>query len=146
MQANRADLIQEIFENMIFIQKKISSSLSPADCSVPPAQAIVLHIVASHESLSIKGIAELLQVSSSAATQMVDTLVKSGLLLREADAKDRRTLKIRLTDLGESKFVELRKLKLNSIGQTLSPLSDQELKTFRDLLWTIMNNTKKFEE
>lgn len=146
MNKNREDLIKEIFENMIFIKKKISKSFSPADCNVPPAQAIVLHIVASHDSLSIKGIAEILQISSSAATQMVDALVKSGLLVREADTKDRRTLKISLTDQGKSKFEELKRLKLENMRQTLSPLSDQDLKTFHELMWTIMNSTNKFEE
>jgi DNA-binding MarR family transcriptional regulator len=135
MDQKRAQLIKDIFEDMIRIRRKMADqrNCAPVDCRIPPAQGIVLYILAGHGSLSIKEVAEMMWVSGSAATQLVDSLVNSGLLTRETDENDRRTVKISLTDKGKNQVKKLKKFHLENISQLLEPLSEQELESFRDL-------------
>lgn len=148
MEQDRKRLVHEIFEGIVFLRRKISSfqRFSPGVGNLPPAQGIVLRIVARQDNLSIKEIAEIMRVSGSAITQLVDSLVKAGFLMREVNPRDRRTLRISLTDDGRSKLEEFKKFHRENLGQVLSPLSDQDLETFRNLLWKILNNDPKFNK
>jgi DNA-binding MarR family transcriptional regulator len=84
---SRERLIQEIFTDATYVRRKITShkNIPPDGFGVPPSQGIVLFIMTNNDSLSIKEIAGLMQVSRSAATQFVDALVQDGYLLRKAD-------------------------------------------------------------
>lgn len=65
-------------------------------------QALVLYHLLDREDSSVKDIAEALELDSPAVSRLVDRLTKEGLIVRKEDSKDRRTLKINLTDKGRS--------------------------------------------
>jgi DNA-binding MarR family transcriptional regulator len=145
---SRRRLIQDIFESMMLLKRRIAKPkrFLPGAGDLPPAQGIVLRIVAMRESLSVKEIAELLQVSGSAVTQIVDALVKAGLLMRETNPEDRRTLRLSLTGEGRSKLEEFKKTHLENLGLILTPLSEPELETLRDLILKILNHNFQLNE
>lgn len=58
--------------------------------SVTLSQQVILLMVAARGAVGVKEIAEAQMISSSAATQAVDALVKKGYLLRSQDKRDRR--------------------------------------------------------
>lgn len=148
MDPNRKRLIQDLFESMMLLKRKMArpKKFLPGAGVLPPAQGVVLRIVAMRESLSIKEIAELLQVSGSAVTQIVDSLVKAGLLMRETNPEDRRTLRLSLTGEGKSKLEEFKRIHLENLGQILSPLNEQELQTLRDLVLKILNHNLQLND
>lgn len=135
MDKKRQQIIKEIFDGMLIMRRKLAErrQVEPAGFRIPPAQGIVLHIVGSRGSLSVKEIAEIMRVSGSAATQLVDSLFKAGLLSRSGDAGDRRVIRISLTENGKNQLAKLRKFQLEGIGRLLAPLSEPELEIFRDL-------------
>lgn len=63
---------------------------------ITPSQWGVLMLLQERDA-SVKDVAESLQVSSSAATQLVDGLVKSGYVQRDEHAEDRRAVALTLT-------------------------------------------------
>jgi MarR family transcriptional regulator, organic hydroperoxide resistance regulator len=138
----RAALIAEIFEDMLVMRRKmIERHLSgPGDPDIPPAQGRLLHIVDWRGSLSVKEIAEILRVSGSAVTQLVEPLVKAGLLNRESDANDRRTVRINLTEQGKARLKELKRFHLQHWDRILRPLSEPELRSYRDLQRKIIDD------
>lgn len=130
----REDLIQQIFEEMTMIKRTMASQHGrPSELNIPLAQGKLLYIVSQREGLSIKEIAEVMQVTGSAVTQLVELLVKADLLVRESDPNDRRILRISLSPEGFKKLKELKKFFLEQTGKLLSPLSDEELVVLRDL-------------
>lgn len=92
-----------------------------------PAQVRVLYFVKHHQSVTVKEIAEIIGASSSAATQLVESVVKAGYLERTPDQHDRRQVHISLSAKGREKFDEFRKDHLARMATLLSPLSDREL-------------------
>jgi len=66
-----------------------------ADLTVVQMQ--VLLSVMAHQPVTIKRLAELRNITSSAATQAVDILVNKGFLTREQDENDRRSTLISLS-------------------------------------------------
>jgi DNA-binding MarR family transcriptional regulator len=148
MEQNRDFAIREIFENINSIQQMMfkQKNYSPADFGIPPAQGIVLHTIANRGSLDITDIAEVMQVSRSAVTQFVDSLVKSGFVTREANPSDRRAMISSLPEEGQSKLQEFQQFHIKNMSKVFNPLNDQELKIFRDLLLKIIVNNSTFKE
>jgi len=60
-------------------------------------QMQVLLSVMAHQPVTVKRLAELRNISSSAATQAVDLLVNKGFVTREQDLADRRSTLMRLS-------------------------------------------------
>jgi MarR family 2-MHQ and catechol resistance regulon transcriptional repressor len=72
-------------------------------------------------------------VSLSSATMIVDKLVRKGIVRREASAKDRRVVVIRLTKGGERKFTHIYQNFMLMVRTMLQSLSSREQDTLLDL-------------
>jgi DNA-binding MarR family transcriptional regulator len=74
----------------------------------------------SPEAPSIGGIADALKLRHHSAVELVDRAVAAGLVIRQADPKDGRCQRLRLTPLGDERLAKLAALHL------------EELRRFRD--------------
>ncbi|MBI5530499.1 MAG: MarR family transcriptional regulator [Candidatus Doudnabacteria bacterium] len=106
------------------------------------AQIGVLFTVWHEERLSIKELAQKFSMSSSAATQLVNGLVKEGLLVRTEDKIDRRKITIALTAKGKKDIELLKKKRYQTIERLVSPLSDHELEQLKIISEKIAKNLK----
>jgi DNA-binding MarR family transcriptional regulator len=90
----------------------------------------------------VKQLAQLFSITPSAATQMVDGLVRGGLLKRETDQEDRRKVHLSLTAKGKQVLEKSKQAHLKSFLRILSPLTDQELNQFKTLQSKIIEGLK----
>jgi len=96
-------------------------------------QWIVLHHIKRCKMINIKDLANLLGITSSAITQIVDGLVKKELLLRKRNKEDRRILDIELSGKAISKFDSIKNTSFNTLSALFDVLDDEELQDYRDL-------------
>jgi DNA-binding MarR family transcriptional regulator len=90
-----------------------------------------------HESgraLSMHELAEALSASPSSATQMVDRLVRMGLVERLREEEDRRLVRIQLSVPARERFEEMLSARLGLLASATAPLCDAELATLVELL------------
>lgn len=92
-----------------------------------PAQARMLTFVMHQQPVSIKQIAAAMGTTSSAATQLVESVVKTGYLRRTRSTADRRTVDVVLSAKGTAKFAHFRKDHVTRMRTVLNVLSDREL-------------------
>ncbi len=132
---NRRKIVEEITEAMYFIKRKIASEMHHLsdEMQITHPQWIVLHHVRKSKMINIKDLANLLGITSSAATQIVDGLVKKELLLRKRNEEDRRILNIELSGKAISKFNSIKSTSLNTLSALFDVLDDGELRDYRDL-------------
>lgn len=104
------------------------------------AQMAVLYAVSLHHDASVKDLAQKFSMSSSAVTQLIDGLVKDGLLERKEHSDDRRKLKISITHKGEEQLSRARALHIASLTKILEPLTDEELKALCTIQEKIRTN------
>ena len=90
-------------------------------------QAMLLLLLAHHGEQPIKVIAERLQISSSAATQLVDGLADRQLVQRSDDLADRRVVQVKLSAAGRRIVSRLKHQLHARLGALLAPLSNDEL-------------------
>ena len=125
----RDQLIKEYMQVMAMVQRQVlpikASSAASQGLSRPQAEA--LHLLSCRESATIKLMAELLGISSSAATQLTEGLVQMELVSRESSRQDRRVVEVRLAASGKDKVEGLREAAKGHIGRLLEGLNDQEI-------------------
>lgn len=148
MDQDRNRAIRETVETMVLTRRDILSSrkIPPGDHAICRGQGVVLAIAGNQDRLGIKEVAERMDISGSAATQLVDSLVKEGLLTREVDPNDRRIMRFSLTDEGKSRLQKFRKALVEAMSKVSISLDEQEIETFRNLLRKITAANLKSRE
>ncbi|GGH83302.1 DNA-binding MarR family transcriptional regulator [Pullulanibacillus pueri] len=100
-------------------------------------QLFVLSAVAKEPNLSLGELAEMMQTNNSTMSGIVDRLVKADLIVRERSEKDRRTLTMRITPLGEEKRKQAKKYVQERLSG-LANMKDEDisllLKLHQDIL------------
>jgi DNA-binding MarR family transcriptional regulator len=126
--ARRNSIIKNIFENLYIIRQRIASDMNLPLNEMPLtySQWQVLNHVAKNKSINIKDLAGLLDITSSAATQIVDGLVNKGLLTRRRSIKDRRVLEITLS----KKSIMHMKKSMKTIFPIFDVLDDAQLNDY----------------
>ena len=103
-----------------------------SSCPVRSAVSRISPMISSAVAAATMGI------SGSAATQLVDSSVREGLLSREVDSNDRRVMRISLTPSGRRRLESFRKARIEAMSELLAALGSHEIETFRDLLRKIV--------
>jgi DNA-binding MarR family transcriptional regulator len=130
----RSELIEGLQESFQLIRRKLmSKDLMGAHkklSSITPSQWGVLRVIHIRERVSTKELAAQLDISSSAATQLVDGLVENGNLKRSDNPADRRSQYIELSGAAKKHMKLMRKLYLKRLSELFSGLSDAELEQY----------------
>ena len=97
-------------------------------------QMHTLEIIGSSGQLRMKELAEKMGITTGALTVLVDRLVRAGLVVREPNEHDRRSILVRLTAEGEQYFREHHALHLQLTNELLGPLEPDEVKTLLEII------------
>jgi MarR family transcriptional regulator, organic hydroperoxide resistance regulator len=125
---SRQQLLQSVIENTAAIQRIVATNRDQylMSLGINRAQLEAL-LLLNKQSPSIKYFAELMRVSTGAATQMVDSLAAKGFVERFASAKDGRSVNVRLTKVGQIKFGVIKDAYLERLSGILDAVSDEQL-------------------
>ncbi len=100
---------------------------------VTPSQWIVLMFIEQRKKCSVKDVAQALKITSSAATQLIDGLVKSGYVSRKVHTKDRRAVTLTLSKKTVQQVALMKKRVLVKFVTLFSALNDTELVQYCEL-------------
>lgn len=81
--------------------------------------------------------------SSHGLSAMIDTLVRNGLVTREPDLKDRRSVNLTLTDKGKNYLTNVTPHAKEMSQRLLSCLNDEEVETFYRLQRRIREHIRR---
>lgn len=119
---------------------KIMTTAATAFQSVAPgpmlsgSQRIVLRALVDQGAHQVTEVANLLGVTLSAATGLVDRLVKSKLVVRERDQNDRRVVWVKVTPEGELAVLAAEKRRRAAFRTMVQNLEEAELAQLCDIL------------
>lgn len=94
----------------------------------------IIRLLEEEGPLSIGEIGDRLMIAKAQMTQLSDKLVDLNIVERRAVKGDRRKIEIALTDTGKELLRQHRKNIDKSVMETMSILSDKDLKTLSDSL------------
>lgn len=136
MNLPRKELIQEVFSDMQALRRRMSNLGADSHGKtgeITGSQWAMLRLLVHRESMTVKDTAEALDISSSAATQLIDPLVKKGFLTREEGKQDRRIVELRLSSKASQKFKAIRQAHIAQLSDLFEILTDEELAQYVSL-------------
>lgn len=98
------------------------------------SQRIILRHLINHGPCPVSEVANQLGVTLSAATGLVDRLVKAKMVTRDRDQTDRRVVWVKITPDGEAAVFGAETRRHAAFGAVTKDLSDDELARLLDLL------------
>jgi DNA-binding MarR family transcriptional regulator len=139
---NRNKQIEDILLSFRTINQAIMK-MSPTflnKLGITITQMIILNLVENNKDISIKKLAERMDITSSAATQQVNILVKKGFLVREESNIDRRLVNIHTSEELDKKMETIKVTLLEQLYPIFSEITDEELEIVHKFTDKIVNN------
>lgn len=127
---NTTSDIEQLFGAMMQLGKLMSHQTHEAheEKVATMLQFEALNFVKDQPNSTVSDLARFMQISKSSATQMVERLVKAGLVKRLADNYDRRITRLIITPLGEKEYGVLHEKMLGKMKVFVSKIPPQDLK------------------
>jgi len=110
---------------------------------VTMAQMKALYVVASRGSLHISALADLLGVTLSTTSGLVDRLVDQALLERRHDELDRRHVVVRVTQAGTGLLERMRELSSRRVRSMLGSIDDEDLAALDRVLTSFIHQVSE---
>jgi DNA-binding MarR family transcriptional regulator len=132
---DREKQITDLIDNFRAVYKamfKVAPSFLN-ELNITYTQMIILSLVKENEGLSLKELAGTLGITSSAATQQVNNLVKRGYLVREESDADRRFVKIHISREMDKQVGAFEARIMEKIFYFFDDLTDKELALYCEL-------------
>ena len=86
----------------------------------------IIEAVGIDEPRNMKTVAKLMSVTTGTLTKAMDALCEKGYVVRERSTKDKRVIKLRLTDKGKSAYYHHEQFHRQMIKNIASEMSEQE--------------------
>ena len=119
------------------LRKNILKPLEKAPSDLSPLQMHVLFFLKDKEPLSMSEIAEKMGVLKQQMTYLTNKLEENQLIERIHDKKDRRSVKISITEAGIAALKVHKKLLLDLIINKFNQLSDEDIRELKDVIQSI---------
>lgn len=104
------------------------------DKAVNPLQLHAVHLIMEHPGMTMKEFAGYLHVTSPSATSLVNRLVKQKLVIRKADPRNRKLVRLHVGAAGSKKVQSHLNEFRKGLGTTLSLLSAEDQRDFARVL------------
>lgn len=125
----RNQLIEQFLETLVRFKQFLDQSVPVDDRVGTLLQFYAIRFLDRHPDSTVGELAEGLQMSSSAVSQLADRLVESGLVKKTNDSVDRRIVRLSNTMKGNAHLLLVSK-RANKIGKEMfAKLSDEDLQT-----------------
>jgi len=139
---DRKQYIADMIEGLSTVHQAIIKMASTIldELGISYTQMFILSYIKRNEGVSLKKLAATIGITSSAATQQVDNLVKKGFLVREQSNVDRRLLKICLAGKMDKRIEKLQTKYLDHLYAFFDVISDEELVEYYKIHSKIMEH------
>lgn len=99
-----------------------------------------------NSSIQMREVADHFHITMPSATSLINTLVSLELISRQDDEKDRRIVRLMLTEKGENLLTKAVKAKTERINKILSFMTQKDKKHMVQILETILARMKEEDE
>jgi DNA-binding MarR family transcriptional regulator len=120
------DPVAALMELSRLMTAVVAHSLAVMERQLTVPQLRVLVLIGSEGSVNVSAVAEALGVNPSNASRTADSLVRAGLVDRQASAADRRNLSLTLTEEGTRLIKELMEVRRSVFEKVAATLDDAE--------------------
>lgn len=121
------------------VQQLFKAELAPF--GITPGQYAILSCLWEEDGQTPRQLAERLSLDSSSITGILDRVEQKGLIQRQAVPRDRRTLRVVLTDKGRVLEEPVNQAILEANKKVLAKFDEQDLENLRKFLYMLNDHT-----
>lgn len=142
MSEDRKQLLQQFIESFHQYMRLMGSTVLCPDKlpEIPKSQLLLLFSLNRNKQMSIKEIAKDMRITSSAATQLVEHIVESGLAERVESGNDRRQVHVQLTGEGVRQTLEYKAELVKRLDILFDATSNEALEQIIEFQQTVVTN------
>ena len=118
------ELLVKLFKDILEIEAK--SLITEEFNDITYNDMHIIEAVGIDEPRNMKTVAKLMSVTTGTLTKAMDALCEKGYVVRERSTKDKRVIKLRLTDKGKSAYYHHEQFHRQMIKNIASEMSEQE--------------------
>ena len=118
------ELLVKLFKDILEIEAKSLITEEVKDITYNDMH--IIEAVGIDEPRNMKTVAKLMSVTTGTLTKAMDALCEKGYVVRERSTKDKRVIKLRLTDKGKSAYYHHEQFHRQMIKNIASEMSEQE--------------------
>ena len=118
------ELLVKLFKDILEIEAK--SLITEEFNDITYNDMHIIEAVGVDEPRNMKTVAKLMSVTTGTLTKAMDALCEKGYVVRERSTKDKRVIKLRLTDKGKSAYYHHEQFHRQMIKNIASEMSEQE--------------------
>jgi DNA-binding MarR family transcriptional regulator len=128
----RKKQIEKLLEDTRMLKRKMLFGMAGhlKDGHITASQWLVLRYLRKSEGTTLKEIAQTLNMTSSAATQLVKSLVQKGYVIRKTSRDDKRALNLSLSDKSKKRMEALRRERIQEMEHVFDILTDAEFEAY----------------
>ena len=118
------ELLVKLFKDILEIEAK--SLITEEFKDITYNDMHIIEAVGVDEPRNMKTVAKLMSVTTGTLTNAMDALCDKGYVVRERSTKDKRVIKLRLTDKGKSAYYHHEQFHRQMIKNIASEMTEQE--------------------
>ena len=118
------ELLVKLFKDILEIEAK--SLITEEFKDITYNDMHIIEAVGVDEPRNMKTVAKLMSVTTGTLTKAMDALCDKGYVVRERSTKDKRVIKLRLTDKGKSAYYHHEQFHRQMIKNIASEMTEQE--------------------
>lgn len=122
------------------LKQFIAAKLRKAQVPLTPEQFMLIDLLWNHGQMSQQELADRMQKDKNSVTQLVDAIERKGFVVRQQNAKDRRSNTIILTDKAIELRDEAKQKGISILDEMLEGISEEELRSFLSTLHKLNEN------
>ena len=131
------ELLVKLFKDILEIEAK--SLITEEFKDITYNDMHIIEAVGIDEPRNMKTVAKLMSVTTGTLTKAMDALCEKGYVVRERSTKDKRVIKLRLTDKGKSAYYHHEQFHRQMIKNIASEMSEQETEVLIYALATMVD-------
>jgi DNA-binding MarR family transcriptional regulator len=126
-------------------RKLVKTTLAGVDADINLPHFEIMRVLKEEGTLHVAEIGERLQIAKAQMTHLIDKLVELGLVEREMDESDRRTLNIAMTARARRLMEEHEANLVNAVRENMSSLTAADLATLSESLRNLRDILSRVE-
>jgi DNA-binding MarR family transcriptional regulator len=127
------------------VPEELRASLSGELSRITPHQLEIVRFLNDRGEVTMREITEAFRVTSSAATQQVERLLRLGLVERVTDGGDRRYVRVRPTAIAPDLVRRHQEVRRRAAEAVLTPLGPERARTLVELLEEVTRSGQEHE-
>lgn len=141
-----SESLEGLFKLVHMLKRELHEQMDQLDMGMAPMHIRTMKIIDKLKPCTAVDIANFLQRDKAQVTRLVNTLIESGLVVKQSNPNDKRSHFLKITESGQQIITKLANVDAKTAQVMMKNLSEEEVREFMRMSEVMANNLQKKTE